>query len=197
MKTTEKFTDHELIARTLAGDSAAYGELYNRYNQRVYHKCLSMVKDHELAFDLAEEAILKALNSLKNFRGDAAFGTWLYIIVHRHCLEFLRKESKHAKVITLLTQHEENTIADSLSEEVEASNEMESIMMSLIARLPENEKQLFMRKYAKGESIETLQQVFHLSASAVKMRLKRTKEHLQELYLIATTSGLQQAFALI
>jgi len=74
---------------------------------------------------------------------------------------------------------------------------MERIMMSLIERLPEKEKQLFMLKYANGESIETLQRLFHLSASAVKMRLKRTKEHLQELYLIATTSGLQQAIALV
>ena len=197
MKTEEKSTDQELINRILAGHSAAYGELYNRYYKRVYHKCLSLVRDHELAFDLAEEAILKALNNLKNFRGDAAFGTWLYVIAHRHCLEFFRKQSKHARIITLLTTNEETMIANADADEAETDSDMERIMMSLIDRLPENEKQLLLLKYAKGESIETLQRIFHLSASAVKMRLKRTKEHLQELYLIATTSGLQQAIALV
>jgi RNA polymerase sigma-70 factor (ECF subfamily) len=197
MKNLEKFTDHELINHTLSGDSAAYGEIYNRYYQRVYHKCVSIVKDDELAFDLAEEAILKALNNLKSFRGDAAFATWLYIIVHRHCLEFLRKESKHTRAVTSIKHEQLMTIADETSDDNEWTDQMEQIMMSLIERLPENEKQLLMLKYAKGESIEALQKMFHLSASAIKMRLKRTKEHLQQLYLIATTSDMQHGLAFV
>lgn len=197
MKNLEKFTDQELIDHTLKGDSAAYGELYNRYYQRVYHKCISLVKDDELAFDLAEEAILKALNNLKSFRGDAAFATWLYIIVHRHCLEFIRKESRHTKTITLLKHEHEITLADETHEEFGEDDQMEQIMMSLIERLPENERQLLLLKYAKGESIEALQKMFHLSASAIKMRLKRTKEHLQQLYLIATESDTQHRLAFV
>jgi RNA polymerase sigma-70 factor (ECF subfamily) len=70
---------------------------------------------------------------------------------------------------------------------------MEIIMISLINNLPAGEKELLLLKYSKGESIESLQYVFHLSSSAVKMRLKRSKEKLNQLYLEMMSVELSEA----
>ncbi len=65
-------------------------------------------------------------------------------------------------------------------------------MYSLINALPEKEKNLLNMKYLQGESIERLQVQLNLSGSAVKMRLKRTREKLNALYALALTIGLEQ-----
>ncbi len=65
-------------------------------------------------------------------------------------------------------------------------------MYSLIKALPEKERDLLNLKYLQGESIENLQQQLNISGSAVKMRLKRTREKLNMLYALALTYGLEQ-----
>ncbi len=71
------------------------------------------------------------------------------------------------------------------------------MMFSLINNLPEAERKLLLLKYSEGESIESLQEMFQLSASAIKMRLKRSKDKLNELYALASSAGLAAALAII
>jgi RNA polymerase sigma-70 factor (ECF subfamily) len=193
MKNFEKISDGELIKSVLQNDSEALGELYNRYYKKVFQKCQSLVKDPDEAFDLAQEALIKAFNNLKNFRGDASFSTWLYIITHRHCLESLRKTNK--KIVKSLDYTMEDKVIPYIEPDEDSIDryEMENIMVSLINSLPANEKELLLLKYSEGESIESLQYLFHLSSSAIKMRLKRSKEKLNQLYLEVLTVGLSRA----
>ncbi|MBL0742717.1 RNA polymerase sigma factor [Chryseolinea lacunae] len=194
MKTFENMTDEALIGRVVKRDAEAFGELYSRYYNKVFQKCVSIVKDHDDAFDLAQEALIKALNSLHTFRGDASFSTWLYIIVHRHCLEFLRKKNKQ-HIHPLTAKQGEALGMDDAGDDSLSQTELEKIMLALIESLPEAEKKLLLLKYSEGESIEALQHMYHLSASAVKMRLKRAKERLNHLYAIALHAGLAVALA--
>lgn len=193
MKNFEKVSDEELIKSILQNDNEALGELYNRYYKKVFQKCQSLVKDPDEAFDLAQEALIKAFDNLKNFRGDSSFSTWLYIITHRHCLELLRKSSK--KLVRNLDYALEDNVTrySETDEDSMDQYEMENIMVSLINSLPAGEKELLLLKYSKGESIESLQYLFHLSSSAIKMRLKRSKEKLNHLYLEVLSVGLSKA----
>lgn len=193
MKHFEKASDGELIKSILQNDSGALSELYNRYYKKVFQKCQSMVKDPDEAFDLAQEALIKAFDNLKNFRGDSSFSTWLYIIAHRHCLESLRRSNK--KIVKNLDYTLEDSVKPSVETDQDSMDryEMENIMVSLINSLPADEKELLLLKYSKGESIESLQHLFHLSASAIKMRLKRSKEKLNQLYLEVLSVGLPEA----
>jgi RNA polymerase sigma factor (sigma-70 family) len=195
MKTVEKFKDEELIKKILQDDQDALGELYDRYYKKVFQKCLSLMKDNDEAFDLAQEALMKAFDNLKNFRGESSFSTWLYIIVHRHCLEALRKRNKRLVINAELDSGKEAeylTDSNTLSQD---QSDIENIMFSLINNLPENEKELLLLKYSKGESIDSLHSMYHISSSAVKMRLKRSKEKLNQLYMLATTVGLAEALS--
>lgn len=195
MKTVEKNTDPELIERILQDDHQALGELYNRYYKKVFQQCLGLVKDHDEAYDLAQEAILKAIESLRGFRRESSFSTWLYTVTHRHCLEMLRKKKKAiVKTADSVVDTAAQLIAEPTDEGMDRS-EMEHIMLSLIDKLPLTERELLLRKYSQGESLESLHSVFNLSTSAVKMRLKRSKEKLNQLYMIALTAGLAEALS--
>ncbi|SHH35410.1 RNA polymerase sigma-70 factor, ECF subfamily [Chryseolinea serpens] len=196
MKTEVRKSDEELITSILANDTDALGELYNRYYKKVFQKCLSLVKDPDEAFDLAQEALLKAFDHLKNFRKDSSFSTWLYIIAHRHCLLALRKKNKNGVQSTEALDEEADRLAEN-SDEVERRIESETIMFSLINQLPEADKELLFLKYREGESIESLQEKLQLSTSAIKMRLKRSKEKLNNVYVVALSVGLAEALAML
>jgi RNA polymerase sigma-70 factor (ECF subfamily) len=198
MKTFSQLTDEQLITHILQHDKAALGELYNRYFKKVYQKCLSILKEDDIAFDVAQDSIMKAFDKLDTFKGDAQFSTWLYIIIHRDCLAYLRKKNK-----TNLVSLEENTGDD---EEESGSfaavqehdkTDQEHIMFALIDHLPHEEKNLLLQKYQQGKSIEDLQASYHLTSSAVKMRLKRSKDKVNQLYWVALASGLSTALALM
>ena len=77
-------------------------------------------------------------------------------------------------------------------EEADQRVEQESIMFGLLNSLPDSEIQLLTLKYRDGESIENLQSKLNLSSSAIKMRLKRSKEKLNALHALALTYGLEQ-----
>jgi RNA polymerase sigma factor (sigma-70 family) len=196
-------TDEQLVSAIREGDRTALGELYNRYYKKAFHKCLSLTRNQEEAFDLAQESLIKAFDNIHSFKGESTFSTWLYTITHRHCLAALKKNGRYQ-----FSSIEENFIKDEPDaerygeyrergsaqavEETSDRAEQELIMYSLINALPEKEKNLLNLKYLQGESIESLQVQLNLSGSAVKMRLKRTREKLNALYALALTIGLEQ-----
>ena len=190
MKNLEKMSDEELIKAILANDHNAQGELYSRYYKKVFHKCISIVKDHDDAFDLAQESLMKAFDSLKKFRGDSSFSTWIYVITHRHCLESLRKKNRRITSNVGLVIDDDDIYQVGGMDESNERNESERIMFGLVNNLPQNERDLLILKYSNGESIESLQSTLHLSSSAIKMRLKRSKEKLNQLYKYAIGSDM-------
>lgn len=176
-------SDNELIDLFKKGDHQVFGELYERYYKTVYNRCRQVCKDEDVAFDLSQEVMLKAFDHLNEFRGNSLFKTWIYTIASRHCFSHLHK----AKPGQALTENLSDTLAD------EHDDDQHAMMLTLINRLPEEEKKLLLRKYETGESIEDLEKELNLSASAIKMRLKRSREKLNMVYGLALTFGLDYA----
>jgi RNA polymerase sigma factor (sigma-70 family) len=176
-------SDTELIDLFKQGDHQVFGELYERYYRTVYNRCRQVCKDEEVAFDLSQEVMLKAFDHLNEFRGNSLFKTWIYTIASRHCFSYLHKV-KPGQAVT-------DQMADSMADEHD--DDQHSMMLTLINRLPEEEKSLLLRKYETGESIEDLEKELNLSASAIKMRLKRSREKLNMVYSLALTFGLDYA----
>ncbi|MEL6189924.1 MAG: sigma-70 family RNA polymerase sigma factor, partial [Myxococcota bacterium] len=75
---TVRQRDARLVERTLEGDRSAYGELVELYQRRAYSVAYGILRDREEAWDVAQEAFVKAYKSLDRFSGDSAFFTWLY-----------------------------------------------------------------------------------------------------------------------
>src|SRR5947207_10089575 len=72
--------DVALVERVRAGDVAAFEPLVEKYRQRVYRLARNVLHDSEEAFDVAQEAFIRAFQALPTFRGQSAFYTWLFRI---------------------------------------------------------------------------------------------------------------------
>ncbi|MGB0524749.1 MAG: RNA polymerase sigma factor [Flammeovirgaceae bacterium] len=168
-----KLSDEQLLNAFNSGETRALDELYKRHYPKVLQHCLSFTKDTDEAYDLAQEVLLKALSKLGNFNEQARFSTWLYAIAHNYCVDWFRK-SRNQYFQRLDDSFD---LVDEVDEEedlLETEKNSQKVLL-LLSSLPEQDKQLLILKYEKGYSIKQLQELFGLSSSAVKMRLKRAK----------------------
>ena len=76
----EPTREQELIARAQAGDRSAFAALVREHGNEVYTLARRLVGDPHLAADVAQETMIRAWRALPNFRGEAAFSTWLHRI---------------------------------------------------------------------------------------------------------------------
>ncbi len=81
-----------LVAKCQSGDTAAFGELVTRYQNRAYAMIYNMVRNEQDAWDLAQDGFVKAWKSIGRFRGQSSFFTWLYRILMNVTIDWLRKK---------------------------------------------------------------------------------------------------------
>ena len=89
-------TDQYYIERTMQGDTQAFGVLVERYQDFIFTIVLRILKIREEAEEVAQDAFIKAFESLSSFRGESKFSSWLYSIAYRKALDRLRKNKKYA-----------------------------------------------------------------------------------------------------
>jgi RNA polymerase sigma-70 factor, ECF subfamily len=82
----------DLVKRCQAGESDAFDELVVRYRTRVFGMIYNMVHNEQDAWDLAQDSFVKAWKSIKRFRGQSSFYTWIYRIVMNVTIDSLRKK---------------------------------------------------------------------------------------------------------
>ncbi len=87
----EDITDAELVARALAGSEEAYRQLVLRFERPVMTVILRLVRDRQLAEDLAQESFVKAFRHLARYDSRRKLASWLFKIAHNTTLDYLRK----------------------------------------------------------------------------------------------------------
>ena len=88
---TSQTTDYELGQKAAQGDMAAFEQLYQRHNRRVYSLCLRMTGNVSEAEDLAQEVFIQLFRKIGSFRGESAFTTWLHRLTVNQVLMHFRK----------------------------------------------------------------------------------------------------------
>ena len=91
--------DASLIAATLAGDTAAFGQLVRAYQDRLYNSLLRVLGSAEDAADIVQDAFVQAYAKLDSFRGNSAFYTWLYRIAFNLAMSHVRREHETRHLI--------------------------------------------------------------------------------------------------
>lgn len=176
-------SDEELVRLfVLTQKNSFFEELYERYADKVYRKCLTLVKDSARAEDFTHDIFLKLIFKLGSFKEEARFSTWLYSITYNYCMDQLRVNKKRGKT----NLEEELEVAD---EDVDVSVLIEERdtdarrLHRAIDHLSTEERSILMMKYLDDLSIRDIASVFRITESAVKMRLLRSRENLRKKYL--------------
>lgn len=180
----KKLTDKELVRaimteKDLKVKRALQETLYNRYAERIYSKCFSIVKSKEIAKDLTHDIIIKIFFNLNKYSGKSAFYPWVAAVTYNHCINWLNKEKK-LKVETIDAHANQLGVED--DGEAIALKMLEEIQLSqlerLFTKLKEAEKIVLLMRYQDGLSIKNIASILNVGESAVKMRLKRGRDHL-------------------
>ena len=86
------------VKRAQDGDAEAFRFLVERYQRRVYCLAYGIVRNRDDAWDLAQEAFVKAFRNLNRFQGNSGFYTWLYRIAYNLCIDTMRARSRRSFV---------------------------------------------------------------------------------------------------
>jgi RNA polymerase sigma-70 factor (ECF subfamily) len=175
-KPSEK--DEERLIRKAKYDREAFGELYERYLQRIYTYLYYRTGNHADAEDLTSKVFQKAFVHLPGYEHlGLPFSAWLYRIAHNIVANWYRDQSRK-KVVGL-----DEAVKHSSEEDPGASAEKSSerdALLHLIHQLPEEKQQVIILKFAEGYSNEEIGDIIGRSEGAVKSLYHRTLLHLRE-----------------
>ncbi|AEM71125.1 RNA polymerase, sigma-24 subunit, ECF subfamily [Allomuricauda ruestringensis DSM 13258] len=176
-------SDEELVKQIVAdNDPMLFGKLYDRYAKMVYNKCYGFAKSADEAEDLTQDVFLQLFIKLRTFKGKSKFSTWLYSFTYNFCVNYVNR-NKQRKIRDKSVQVEVSE--HKLTEEVpdESLYEMKADKLKKCLKLISVEdKSILLLKYQDGASVKELVTLMEIGESAVKMRLKRAKERLLEIY---------------
>ncbi|WP_298481331.1 RNA polymerase sigma factor [uncultured Maribacter sp.] len=176
-------SDEELVKKIVVKkDSMLFGVLYDRYAKLVYNKCYGFAKSQDEANDLTQDVFLMLFVKLSTFKGKSKFSTWLYSFTYNFCVNYVnrdkgRKISDNASDIN----ENENIIPVEVTDESLYDLQVAKLKKAMELIDPED-KSLLLLKYQDGVSIKELEGLLNIGSSAVKMRLKRAKAKIIEIY---------------
>jgi RNA polymerase sigma-70 factor (ECF subfamily) len=180
-------TEAELIQQSCAGSIDAFEQLILLYEKRVYTIAYKYMGNHEDANDMAQEALIKAYQSIGSFRGEAAFGTWLGKITANRCLDELRKRKKlQTTSLEDTLELEEGSVKKELEspavtpEEHAVQQETAAYMQMLIGELKEEYRVAIVLREMDGYSYEAIADSLSCSVGTVKSRISRARQYLRE-----------------
>jgi RNA polymerase sigma-70 factor (ECF subfamily) len=90
--------DLNLVKRARNGDRAAFNDLVERYQRRLYGVCFGILRNHDDALDMVQETFVRAYRSLDRFEGNSSFYTWSYRIARNVCIDHIRKQKRQRTV---------------------------------------------------------------------------------------------------
>ncbi|MDF4204470.1 RNA polymerase sigma factor [Maribacter sp. SA7] len=178
----EEYTDLELVERIVANnDSMLFGVLYDRYSKLVYNKCLGFAKSNKEAEDLTQDIFLMLYVKLGSFKGNSKFSTWLYSFTYNFCVNYVNrnKERKINDNSVKFETHEDVPVE--VTDNLLLEMQVDKLKKALELIAPED-KSILLLKYQDGASIKELEDILELKSSAIKMRLKRAKAKVTEMY---------------
>src|SRR2546425_9314084 len=91
LATLSALADRELIRNALAGRETSFEELVRRYQRPIAAYVYRMIGDYDVALDLTQEVFIRVYNSLRRYRSEFKFSTWIYKIAHNAAIDYLRR----------------------------------------------------------------------------------------------------------
>lgn len=171
--------DELIISRVLQGEKQAFAMLLAKYQDMVFSICLKMVKDRDMAEELAQVSFVKAYTSLASYSSKAKFSTWLYRICYNSCLDHLKRvQGKRFQDIQEVELTSEQTLDPS---KVLENKEDKERVRNAIQELDPATQVLVLLFYFEEQSVKEISEILQLSVSNVKVKLYRARKQLQNL----------------
>src|ERR671915_229502 len=177
---TPQTSDYELGQKAAQGDMAAFEELYQRHNRRVYSLCLRMTGNVSEAEDLAQEVFIQLFRKIGSFRGESAFTTWLHRLTVNQVLMHFRKRGVKLEQTT-----DDGDTPVQIVKGTEDPNRMPVVDRIAIDRavgqLPPGYRTVFLLHDVEGHEHEEIARMLGCSVGTSKSQLHKARMKLRKL----------------
>lgn len=180
--------EQALVQRAKDGDLAAYDELIQRFQERIYATVYHMTANHEDANDLAQETFIKAHKALKSFKGDSSFYTWIYRIAVNKTINFLkqRRNRTHMSLndVDFNLEHDPDMVAlvshNTPLRDAKLS-ELQRKLNAALLKLSEVHRMVVVLHDVQGMPHEEIGKIMDCNVGTVRSRLFYARQQLQAL----------------
>jgi RNA polymerase sigma-70 factor (ECF subfamily) len=181
--------DLALITRCRAGDVEAFEPLVEKYRNRVWRLAYQVVRDREEAWDVAQEAFIRAFQSLGAFRGQSAFYTWLFRIVVNLATDRVRQRAARNRALggEPVSENEVEVVATvpddpaARPDDEAARRQLHDRIAAGLDALPPNFRTIIMLSDVEGLSYREIAEVLDIPLGTVMSRLHNARKRLQKL----------------
>ena len=183
---TPREREGDLVRRAKNGDEEAYGQLVRLYQERVYTTVYSMTGSHDEADDLTQEAFIKGYRSLKSFKENSSFFTWIYRIAVNKTINHL-KSARRKRTMSLDQLIEEregdrsvlNPVSKSSPNRDASLRELREQLNKALLRLSEKHRIVVTLHDIQGMSHEEIAKILKVNNGTVRSRLFYARQQLQ------------------
>jgi len=191
------FSDDDIIERVRAGETDLFEILMRRYNQRVYRLARAVLRSDAEAEDVVQDAWVRAYTHLDQFAGRAAFSTWLSRIALHEAWARARRGHRFRTIepdAAGETFEMKQVSRDPDPEGLAASEEVRSILESVIEDLPDTYRTVFVLREIEELSTAETAESLEVTEETVKTRLHRARAVLRRELLARAGTGIRHAF---
>ncbi len=167
-------TDEQLLAGFVGGDESAFEELMRRHEERIFALAIRMTGDRADALDAVQETFIAAFRRASSFRGQSAFGTWLYRIGINTCTDLLRKRKRSPE------PREELVLADPTTAPMEDSVAQRDALARALEGIAPDYREAVLLYDLMGASYEEVAQLTEAPLGTVKSRISRGRRILAQ-----------------
>jgi RNA polymerase sigma-70 factor (ECF subfamily) len=176
MSKNDHLEDSELVTKYLNGDTKVLSVLVKRYHKGFCSKAHWIVKDADLAKDIAQDCWTVIIDKLKTLEDVGSFKGWANRIVYRNSLDELRKIARNRMKLDEYSREKSNA-----TEEDESDNDLKKKLLKSIKGLPERQQSVLKLFYIEEYSLKDIAVILNISTGTVKSRLFHAREKLKQL----------------
>ncbi len=163
--------ERKLILLAKEGNIAAFRTLVETHMRQAYNIAYGVVNDHADAEDIAQESFVRVYQSIKSFRGDAQFSTWLYRIVTNVALN--RRTKTSARLKHEMPIHQAQIAYHGHEEMPEQGDDLQAHVERAVHRLPTMQRAVVILRHLNGLSTKQVSGILRCSEGTVKTHLHR------------------------
>ena len=182
--------DRALVERCQAGDSAAFGNLYARYYERLLRFCLRRLNDRHEAEDAAQEAFARAWKALPRFAGERRFYPWLTVIAGNICTDMLRRRSRSTPTddMELTAQQPVGVVGDDTSEELVLAAVDGELVNRALDRLSTRHRHVLAMREGSGWTYQQIADHEGVEIGTIETLLWRARQALKREFAVVSES---------
>jgi len=190
-RVAEAQSDHGLLAATLTGDEAAFGELVRRYRNQITNYIYRMTNDYDTAVDLAQETFMRVYAAAERYQTSYAFSTYIYRIATNLAISELRRRKRRRLVsLTGFFQSRDASPGEAaeldvpdarpLQDATYVEDERRAAVARAISTLPEKYRAPLVLRDVEERSYEEIAAILQMSEGTVKSRINRARTFLRD-----------------